>query len=167
MQLYGRLAALQSDVAEHGVDFAPTAQQLAVQRVLAQRLGDAATRFADLMTKALPAFAAELHKAALKDVIAALDAEPVPRSGPSPPPGGGSAAPQAPRHPYQRPEHNARDRRGEAIQPAIAEPRVPHREEDRDDPPRQRGDDPGQGVGAPAAGRGASAPQAAHPADPA
>jgi hypothetical protein len=82
MQLYGRLAALQSDVAEHGADFAPTAQQVAVQRVLAERLGAAAARFADLMMRTLPAFAAELHKAALKDVIAALDAEPLPRSGP-------------------------------------------------------------------------------------
>ncbi len=69
MQLYGRLAALQSDMAENGVDFAPTAQQLAVHDVLAQRLADAATRFADLMTKAVAQFSAELRRTQLRDVI--------------------------------------------------------------------------------------------------
>ncbi len=69
MQLYGRLAALQSDLAENGADFAPTAQELAVHDVLAQRLADAATRFADLMTKVVPAFAAELRRTPLRDVI--------------------------------------------------------------------------------------------------
>src|SRR5213078_1989200 len=59
MQLYGRLAALQSDLAENGADFAPTAQQVAVHDVLAGRLADATTRFSDLMTKAVPAFATE------------------------------------------------------------------------------------------------------------
>jgi photosystem II stability/assembly factor-like uncharacterized protein len=82
MQLYGRLAALQSDVAENGADFAPTAQQRAVQELFAARLAEASTRFADLMTHALPGFATELRKAALKDVIAALDADPGPRPGP-------------------------------------------------------------------------------------
>jgi len=69
MQLYGRLAALQSDMAENGADFAPTAQQVAVHDVLAQRLADASTRFADLMTKAIPAFVAELRRTPLRDVI--------------------------------------------------------------------------------------------------
>ncbi len=71
MQLYGRLAALQSDVAENGADFAPTAQQVAVHEVFAQRVADASTRFAELLEQALPAFAAELRKATLKGVIAA------------------------------------------------------------------------------------------------
>ena len=71
MQLYGRLAALQSDVAENGVDFAPTAQQTAVNELFKQRIADAATRFAELMDKTLPAFAEELHRggAVLKDLI--------------------------------------------------------------------------------------------------
>ena len=69
MQLYGRLAALQSDLAENGADFAPTSQQVAVHEVLAQRLADASTRFADLLTKALPQFSAELRKTQLRDVI--------------------------------------------------------------------------------------------------
>jgi len=69
MQLYGRLAALQSDVAENGVDFAPTAQQTAVNELFKQRIVDAATRFAELMDKTLPAFAEELRKATLKDLI--------------------------------------------------------------------------------------------------
>ena len=69
MQLYGRLAALQSDMAENGADFAPTGQQVAVHDVLAQRLADASARFADLMTKAIPAFVAELRRTPLRDVI--------------------------------------------------------------------------------------------------
>jgi photosystem II stability/assembly factor-like uncharacterized protein len=69
MQLYGRLAALQSDVAENGADFAPTAQQLAVHDLLAGRLADATARFSDLMTKAVPQFAAELRRTPLRDVI--------------------------------------------------------------------------------------------------
>ena len=69
MQLYGRLAALQSDVAESGADFAPTAQQLAVHDVLAQRLADASARVADLMTKVVPQFSAELKRTPLRDVI--------------------------------------------------------------------------------------------------
>ena len=73
IQLYGRLAALQSDVAENGVDFAPTAQQLAVHELLAQRLADAARRFGELIDTALPAFGAELRKVPLKDVISAID----------------------------------------------------------------------------------------------
>ncbi|HZI21919.1 MAG TPA: hypothetical protein VFD76_05360, partial [Gemmatimonadales bacterium] len=84
IQLYGRLAALQSDVAENGADFAPTAQQLAVHELLAQRLADAARRFGELIDTALPAFGAELRKAPLKDVISAIDgtgggAQPRPR----------------------------------------------------------------------------------------
>ena len=69
MQLYGRLAALQSDVAENGADFAPTTQQVAVHDLLAQRLADAATRFADFMTQAVPQFAAVLRRTPLRDVI--------------------------------------------------------------------------------------------------
>src|SRR6266705_3034424 len=69
MQLYGRLAALQSDVAENGADFAPTAQQRAVHDLLTQRLADATTRFTDLVTNAIPQFAAELKRTSLRDVI--------------------------------------------------------------------------------------------------
>src|SRR2546422_10709694 len=69
MQLYGRLAALLSDVAENGADFAPTGQQVAVHDVLAQRLADASARFADLMTKAIPAFVTELRRTPLRDEI--------------------------------------------------------------------------------------------------
>src|SRR5438128_5210656 len=69
MQLYGRLAALQADMAENGADFAPTAQQLAVHDVLVARLGEATARFSDLMTKAVPAFAAELRRTPLRDVL--------------------------------------------------------------------------------------------------
>ncbi|PYO79818.1 MAG: hypothetical protein DMD67_01850 [Gemmatimonadetes bacterium] len=73
MQLYGRLAALQSDVSESGADFAPTAQQLAVHELFTQCLTEAARRFGDLVENALPAFGAELRKAPLKDVISAID----------------------------------------------------------------------------------------------
>ena len=69
MQLYGRLAALLSDLAENGADFAPTTQQVAVHDLLAQRLAEASTRFADLMAKAVPAFVAELRRTPLRDVI--------------------------------------------------------------------------------------------------
>ena len=70
-QLYERLAALQSDVAENSSDFAPTTQQVAVNDLLRQRIADASGKFADFMTKDLPGFAAELRGASLKDVIAA------------------------------------------------------------------------------------------------
>jgi len=69
MQLYGRLAALQSDVAENGADFAPTQQQLAVHELLAQRLAAASQRFSDVMTKDVPQFGAELRKTPLRDVL--------------------------------------------------------------------------------------------------
>jgi hypothetical protein len=69
MQLYGRLAALQSDLAENGADFAPTTQQIAVHELLAQRLADASARFAELMTKTVPQFAAEVRRTPLRDVI--------------------------------------------------------------------------------------------------
>jgi hypothetical protein len=69
MQLYGRLAALQSDVAENSADFAPTAQQMAVNELFKQRIAEASIRFADFMGKDLPAFGAELRKATLKDLI--------------------------------------------------------------------------------------------------
>jgi len=70
-QLYERLAALQSDVAENSSDFAPTTQQVAVNDLFRQRIADASGKFADFMTKELPAFRTELRGAALKDVIAA------------------------------------------------------------------------------------------------
>jgi len=69
IQLYGRLAALQSDMAENGADFAPTTQQLAVHDVLAGRLAEATARFADLMTKAIPQFVDELRRTPLRDVL--------------------------------------------------------------------------------------------------
>jgi len=69
MQLYGRLATLQSDVAEHGADFAPTMQQVAVHDVLGRRLAEASTRFADFMTQAVPQFAAVLRRTPLRDVL--------------------------------------------------------------------------------------------------
>lgn len=69
MQLYGRLAALQSDMAENSADFAPTSQQLAVHEVLAQRLADATRAFTDVMTKDVPRFGAELRQTPLRDVI--------------------------------------------------------------------------------------------------
>ena len=69
IQLYGRLAALQSDLAENGADFAPTTQQVAVHEVLAGRLADATARFTDLMTKSVPQFAAELRRTPLRDVL--------------------------------------------------------------------------------------------------
>ncbi|HVH69267.1 MAG TPA: hypothetical protein VM716_15470 [Gemmatimonadales bacterium] len=69
MQLYGRLGALQSDVAESGADFAPTTQQVEVNELFRRRLAEASLRFADFMEKAVPTFAAELRKTPLKDVI--------------------------------------------------------------------------------------------------
>ncbi|HSD33762.1 MAG TPA: hypothetical protein VLB49_17740, partial [Gemmatimonadales bacterium] len=70
MQLWGRLAALQSDVSENSVDFAPTSQQLAVNELFRQRLAEASTRFAEVMGRELPAFAAALRQTPLRDVIA-------------------------------------------------------------------------------------------------
>ncbi|HMA42585.1 MAG TPA: hypothetical protein VKO86_01115 [Gemmatimonadales bacterium] len=70
MQLWGRLAALQSDVSENSADFAPTSQQLAVNELFRQRLAENAGRFAQLMEKDLPAFAATLRQTPLPDVIA-------------------------------------------------------------------------------------------------
>ncbi|HEY6854429.1 MAG TPA: hypothetical protein VI139_09275 [Gemmatimonadales bacterium] len=69
IQLYGRLAALQSDVSENSADFAPTTQQVAVNQLFAQRIADAAARFQDFMEKQLPAFSALLRAAKLNDVI--------------------------------------------------------------------------------------------------
>jgi len=82
MQLYGRLAALQSDVSESGADFAPTTQQQAVYDLFTQRLRDASARFAAFMERELPAFGAELRKAPLKDVISAIDQGTPARPGP-------------------------------------------------------------------------------------
>ena len=51
--------------------------------VLAQRIAAVSARFADLMDKAVPAFAAELRKTALRDVIASgIDGAVPPRTGP-------------------------------------------------------------------------------------
>jgi photosystem II stability/assembly factor-like uncharacterized protein len=82
MQLYGRLAALQSDVAESGADFAPTTQQLAVNEVFKQRIADASARFAEFMEQALPGFGRELRKTTLKDIISAVDRGTPERPGP-------------------------------------------------------------------------------------
>jgi len=82
MQLYGRLAALQSDVSESGADFAPTTQQQAVYELFTRRLGDASARFAALMEQELRAFGTELRKAPLKDVISAIDYPSPARPGP-------------------------------------------------------------------------------------
>src|SRR5438445_8820405 len=83
MQLYGRLAALESDVSESGADFAPTTQQQAVYELLTQRLGDASVRFAGFMEREVPAFGAELRKAPVKDIVAGgVDAGAPPRPGP-------------------------------------------------------------------------------------
>jgi hypothetical protein len=82
MQLYGRLGALQSDVAESGADFAPTTQQLAVNELFKQRIAEASTRFAEFMEKTLPGFGTELRKAALKDVISAAERGAPDRPGP-------------------------------------------------------------------------------------
>jgi len=71
MQLYGRLAALQSDVSENSADFAPTTQQVAVNQLFAQRIADAGVRFQDFMEKQLAAFSAALRAANLKDVLGA------------------------------------------------------------------------------------------------
>jgi hypothetical protein len=70
MQLWGRLAALQSDVSENSADFAPTSQQLAVNELFRQRLAEASTRFAEVVGRELPAFAAALRQTPLRDVIA-------------------------------------------------------------------------------------------------
>ena len=78
MQLWGRLAALQSDVSENGADFAPTTQQLAVNELLAGRIGEAAARLAQLWNQAVPAFRAALARAALPGVLAAQGASPSP-----------------------------------------------------------------------------------------
>jgi photosystem II stability/assembly factor-like uncharacterized protein len=71
MQLYGRLAALQSDVSENSADFAPTTQQVAVHQLLAQRVADASVGFQDFMAKQLPAFNAAVRAANLTDVLGA------------------------------------------------------------------------------------------------
>src|SRR2546423_15497734 len=83
MQLYGRLAALQSDVSESGADFAPTSQQQAVLQPVPQRVRDASARFAAFMERELPAFGAELRKAPLKDIVGGgVEVGAPPRTGP-------------------------------------------------------------------------------------
>jgi photosystem II stability/assembly factor-like uncharacterized protein len=70
MQIWGRLAALQSDVSESSADFPPTTQQIAVNDLFRGRIREASAGFAEFMEKDLPAFAAELRHTPLKDVLA-------------------------------------------------------------------------------------------------
>jgi photosystem II stability/assembly factor-like uncharacterized protein len=70
MQLWGRLAALQSDVSESSADFAPTAQQIAVNDLFRQRLEEASVAFTRFMGTELPTFAAQLRRASLPDILA-------------------------------------------------------------------------------------------------
>ena len=69
-QLYGRLSALLSDVAENGADFPPTSQQQQVNDVLQQRLGAAAEAFRTVLQSDVPAFRSQLRAARLPDVLA-------------------------------------------------------------------------------------------------
>ena len=69
MQLYGRLAALLSDVAENGADFTPTTQQRAVHEVLHRRLDHAAQAFDTWLTGDLTRLRAQLRDASLPDVV--------------------------------------------------------------------------------------------------
>ncbi|HSM03120.1 MAG TPA: hypothetical protein VK858_00785 [Longimicrobiales bacterium] len=54
MRLYGRYAALGSDVSRFGADFAPTAQQQEVYEVLSERLEGAKVLMDELLNQALP-----------------------------------------------------------------------------------------------------------------
>jgi photosystem II stability/assembly factor-like uncharacterized protein len=69
-QLYGRLSALLSDVAENGADFPPTSQQQQVNDLLKQRLAAAATAFANLLQNDVAPFRSQLRAARLPDVLA-------------------------------------------------------------------------------------------------
>jgi hypothetical protein len=57
-------------VAENGADFPPTAQQQQVNELLAQRLGAAADRFAQLLESDVATFRTQLRAAQLPDVLA-------------------------------------------------------------------------------------------------
>jgi len=54
MRLYGRYAALGSDVSRFGADYAPTAQQQEVYEVLNERLENAKVLMDQLLDQALP-----------------------------------------------------------------------------------------------------------------
>ncbi|MDH4043446.1 MAG: glycosyl hydrolase [Gemmatimonadota bacterium] len=69
MRLYGRLAALLSDVAENGADFPPTTQQLSVHDVLHARLDDAARAFEAWVTTDLARFRQRVRDADLPDIV--------------------------------------------------------------------------------------------------
>jgi photosystem II stability/assembly factor-like uncharacterized protein len=69
MRLYGRLAALLSDVAENSADFPPTTQQQEVHDVLHARLDDAARAFQSWVDGTLAAFRARIRAANLPDVV--------------------------------------------------------------------------------------------------
>jgi len=69
MRLYGRLAALLSDVAENGADFPPTAQQRAVHDALHTRLDHAAQGFETWLAGDLMGLRTRLRDAGLPDVV--------------------------------------------------------------------------------------------------
>jgi len=69
MQLYGRLAALLSDVAENGADFPPTAQQVAVHDALRTQLDHAAQVFSTWLEHDLADLRTRLRDASLPDVV--------------------------------------------------------------------------------------------------
>ena len=69
MRLYGRLAALLSDVAENSADFPPTTQQQEVHDVLHARLDDAARAFQSWVDGTLAAFRARIRAVNLPDVV--------------------------------------------------------------------------------------------------
>jgi photosystem II stability/assembly factor-like uncharacterized protein len=69
MQLYGRFAALLSDVAENGADFPPTAQQQDVHDLLHGRLDQASRAFEEWITGELLRFRTRVRDAGLPDVV--------------------------------------------------------------------------------------------------
>jgi photosystem II stability/assembly factor-like uncharacterized protein len=69
MRLYGRLAALLSDVAENSADFAPTTQQQTVHDVLHQRMEQAAAAFDAWMHGDLARLRARMREVQLPDIV--------------------------------------------------------------------------------------------------
>jgi photosystem II stability/assembly factor-like uncharacterized protein len=69
MRLYGRLAALLSDVAESSADFPPTTQQRAVHDVLHARLDDAERAFQAWVGGSLATFRTRIRALNLPDVV--------------------------------------------------------------------------------------------------
>jgi len=69
MRLYGRLAALLSDVAESSADFPPTTQQRAVHDVLHARLDGAERAFRAWVDGVLATFRARVRALNLPDVV--------------------------------------------------------------------------------------------------